>query len=106
MLHPEKSDARILMIAGAEDEDWDSAYSVRKIEEQLKKVRYGHDVKLIIFPHGSHLCGLLPNPEREKRLYRMMPFIGIMYKTFGKYRKENLEYFARAEKEIIEWVKQ
>ena len=106
MLHPEKSDARILMIAGAEDEDWDSAYSVRKIEEQLKKVGYGHDVKLIIFPHGSHLCGLLPNTEREKRLYRMMPFIGIMYKTFGKYRKENLEYFARAEKEIIEWVKQ
>ena len=105
MLHPESSAARILMIAGAEDEDWNSAYSVGMIEERLKKVGYEHEVKTVIFPHGSHLCGLLPDPEREKGLYRMMPLIGLMYKTFGKYRKENLGYFERAEKEIIEWVK-
>ena len=105
MLLPERSNARILIIAGAEDEDWNSVYSVGKIEEHLKNVNYEHAVKSVIFPHGSHLCGLLPNPEREKKLYRLMPLIGIMYKSFGKYRKENLEYFAQAEKEIIEWVK-
>jgi len=105
MLQPEKSNTRILMIAGAEDEDWDSVYSVGKIEEHLKNANYKHEVKSIIFPHGSHLCGLLPNREREKKLYRMMPLIGIMYKTFGKYRKENLEYFTQAEKEIIDWIK-
>lgn len=35
----------------------------------------------------------------------MIPLIGLMYKTFGKYRKENLGYFAESEKEIIDWVK-
>ena len=66
---------------------------------------YQKDVKVVIFPHGSHLSGLMPNREREKRLYRMIPLIGLMYKTFGKYRKENLGYFAESEKEIIDWVK-
>ena len=28
-----------------------------------------------------------------------------VYKTFGRYRKENLVYFAESEKEIIDWVK-
>ena len=104
MLHPEKSGARILMIAGAEDEDWNAAYSVGKLEKHLKEQGYEHEVRSLIFPHGSHLCGLMPNREREKKLYRLMPLIGIAYKTFGKYRKENLGYFARAEKEIIEWI--
>lgn len=35
----------------------------------------------------------------------MIPLIGLMYKTFGKYRKENLSYFERSEHEIIEWIR-
>ena len=31
----------------------------------------------------------MPNREREKKLYRMIPLVGLMYKTFGRYRKEN-----------------
>ena len=37
-------------------------------------------------------------------LYRMIPLIGLMYKTFGKYREENLSYSEKSEKEIIEWI--
>ena len=48
----------------------------------------------------------MPNREREKKLYRMIPLVGLMYKTFGRYRKENLRYFAESEKEIINWVKE
>lgn len=101
----EKTDCRILLIAGDEDEAWPSEYSVRTIEERLKSVSYGKDVKVIVYPHGSHINGLMPNKERERKLYRMIPLIGLMYRTFGKYRKENLSYFERTEKEIIEWIR-
>lgn len=65
---------------------------------------YDKDVKVIVYPHGSHLNGLMPNKKREKKLYRMIPLIGLMYKTFGKYREENLSYSEKSEKEIIEWI--
>ena len=101
----EQTGTRVLLIAGQEDEAWPAEHSVREIVRQLKDSGYKKDVKVVLFPHGSHLSGLMPNWEREKRLYRMIPLIGLMYKTFGKYRKENLAYFAQSEKEIIDWVK-
>ena len=101
----EKTDARVLLIAGQEDEAWPAELSAREIERQLKNSGYQKDVKVVLFPHGSHLSGLMPNREREKKLYRMIPLIGLMYRTFGKYRKENLGYFAESEKEIINWIK-
>ena len=104
-LEVEKTGARVLLIAGQEDEAWPAELSVRESERQLKDSGYQKAVKVVIFPHGSHLSGLMPNREREKRVYRMIPLIGLMYKTFGKYRKENLGYFAESEKEIIDWVK-
>ncbi len=103
-LTPEKTNARILLIAGVGDEAWPAEYSVREIEKNLKTVGYSRDVKVIVYPHGSHLNGLMPNREREKKLYRMIPLIGFMYKTFGKYRKENLSYSEQSEKEIIDWI--
>ena len=104
MLHPEKSGARILLIAGDEDECWPAEKSVRLLQKNLENVGYEKDVKAVIYPHGSHLNGLMPNRKREKKLYRMIPLIGIMYKTFGKYRRENLSYFEKSEKEIIDWI--
>lgn len=106
MLHPEESGARILMIAGDEDECWPAKYSVRTLQDNLSKAGYEKDVKVILYPHGSHLNGLMPDRNREKKLYRMVPLIGLMYKTFGKYKKENLAYFERSEKEIIDWIRQ
>ena len=105
MLHVEKSESRVLLIAGHEDEAWPAEYSVREIEKNLKSAGYEKDVKVIVYPHGSHLNGLMPNRDREKKLYRMIPLIGLMYRTFGKYRKENLRYFEESEKEIIDWIK-
>ncbi|MCR5384208.1 MAG: hypothetical protein K6E72_06215 [Saccharofermentans sp.] len=101
----EKTDARILMIAGGEDEAWPAEYSVRMIEQRLKSADYNKDVKVIVYPHGSHLNGLLPNNQREKKLYKMIPLIGLIYKTFGKYKAENLSYIEQSEKEIIEWIR-
>lgn len=105
MLHPEKSEARILMIAGDEDECWPAEYSVKLLQTELERISYEKDIKAVIYPHGSHLNGLMPNRNREKKLYRMIPLIGLMYKTFGKYRRENLSYFERSEHEIIEWIR-
>ena len=104
MLHPEASGSRILMIAGAMDEAWPSAESVRLLQTALREADYSQEVKTIVFPHGSHLTGLMPNREREKRLYRMIPLIGLMYRSFGKYRRDNMAYFEQAERAIIEWV--
>nr|MCR5328526.1 hypothetical protein [Saccharofermentans sp.] len=104
-LEVEKTNARILMIAGGEDEAWPAEYSVRMIEQRLKNVEYNKPVKVIVYSHGSHLNGLMPNKEREKKLYRMIPLIGLMYKTFGRYKNENLSYFEQSEKEIIEWLR-
>ena len=52
----------------------------------------------------DYLNGLMPNRQREKKLYRMILLIGLMYKTFGKYRKENMEYFEQTEREVIDWI--
>ncbi|MBR1529335.1 MAG: hypothetical protein IJ642_08555 [Oscillospiraceae bacterium] len=104
-LQIEQTDARVLLIAGQEDEAWPAAYSVRTIEQQLRAKGYQKDIKTVLFPHGSHLTGLMPNREREKKLYRMIPLIGLLYRTFGRYKKENLAYFAQSEKAIIDWVK-
>lgn len=103
-LNVEKTDARILLIAGDEDEAWPAEYSVRLIENDLMEKGYDKNVKVIVYTHGSHLNGLMPNREREKKLYRMIPLIGFMYKTFGKYKDLNISYFDNTEKEIIEWL--
>lgn len=103
-LSVERSNARVLLIAGDEDEAWPAEYSVRLIENDLKEKSYNKDVKIIVYPHGSHLNGLMPNREREKKLYRMIPLIGLMYKTFGKYKDLNISYFDNTEKEIIKWL--
>ena len=103
-LSVEKTGARVLLIAGDEDEAWPAMYSVRKIGEQLRAVHYDKDVKIIVYPHGSHLNGLMPNRVREKKLYRIIPLIGFVYKTFGKYRKENILYLKQSEREIIRWI--
>ena len=105
MLHPEISGARILMIAGKEDECWPAEQSVKILKKNFEDIGYERDVKAVIYAHGSHLNGLMPNREREKKLYRMIPLIGLMYKTFGKYKKENLSYFEESEREIIHWIK-
>lgn len=105
MLHPEKSGARILLLAGDEDECWPAECSAKRLKKNLSDIGYKKDVKMVIYPHGSHLNGLMPNRDREKKLYRMIPLIGIMYKTFGKYRRENLSYFERSEKEIVDWIR-
>jgi pimeloyl-ACP methyl ester carboxylesterase len=103
-LSVEKTNARVLLIAGDEDEAWPAEHSVRLIEKDLKDKGYGKDVKVIVYPHGSHFNGLMPNREREKRLYRMIPLIGLMYRTFGKYKDLNISYFDNTEKEIIKWL--
>lgn len=100
----EKSNARILLIAGDKDEAWPSAYSVRKIETYLAEMKYEKEVKAVIYENVSHLTGMMPNREREKLLYHLLPFVGLMYKSFGKHQKECLAAVEDAEKTIIEWI--
>lgn len=103
-LEIEKTNARILLIAGGADEAWCAQYSVSYIEQYLKEKNYEKDYKSIIYPNVSHLTGMMPNKERERKLYRMIPLVGIMYKSFGKHKKECMAAFEQSEKEIIDWL--
>ena len=103
-LHLEKTGARIIMIAGTGDEMWYSDYSVRYLKQRLDSANYEKEYKTVIFPNVSHLTGIVPNKEREKMLYFLLPLIGIFYKSLGKYKKECMEAFAQSEKEIIDFI--
>lgn len=100
----EKTNARVLLIAGGADEAWSAEHSVNVLNSYLERKNYTHDFKAIVYPNVSHLTGMMPNKEREKKLYRLIPLIGFMYKSFGKYKKECMEAFAKSEKEIINWL--
>jgi esterase/lipase len=100
----EKTNARILMIAGTGDEAWPSDYSVRYMEEHLDDVGYARDYKAVFYPNASHLLGMMPNREREKWLYRMIPVIGLAYRQFRTYNKECMQALEESEMEIIRWL--
>lgn len=100
----EKTHARILLIAGGADEAWPAEYSVNAMKEYLQTKNYPYDVKAIVYPNVSHLTGMMPNRERERALYRMIPLVGIMYKSFGKHREECMAALAKSEQEIINWL--
>ena len=40
----------------------------------------------------------------KRKLYRLIPLIGIMYKSFGKHKKECMVAFEQSEREIINWL--
>ena len=103
-LEIDKTDARILLIAGSADEAWPAEYSVSYIEQYLREKNYKKEYKSIIYPNVSHLTGMMPNKERERKLYRMIPLIGIMYRSFGKHKKECMDAFAKSEQEIVNWL--
>jgi hypothetical protein len=35
----------------------------------------------------------------------MIPLVGMMYKSFGKHKKECMAAFEQSEKEIINWLR-
>jgi pimeloyl-ACP methyl ester carboxylesterase len=96
----EKTNARILMIAGTGDEAWPSEYSVQYLKEQLHHVGYTNDYKAVFYPNASHLLGVTPNRERGKWLYRMIPLIGLAYRQFRTHKKECMQALEESEMEI------
>ena len=100
----EKTGARILLIAGGADEAWPAEYSVNEIRTYLENKHYEKEVRAVVYPNVSHLTGMMPNREREKKLYRMIHAIGFLYRSFGKYKKECMKAFEDSEKEIIGWL--
>jgi esterase/lipase len=100
----EKTNARILMLAGTGDEAWPSEYSVRYLKEQLERVGYSKDYKAVFYPNASHLLGVTPNRAREKRLYRMLPLIGLAYRQFRTHKNECMQALEQSEAEVIRWL--
>jgi alpha-beta hydrolase superfamily lysophospholipase len=100
----EKTNARILMLAGTGDEAWPSEYSVRYLKEQLERAGYTKDYNAVFYPNASHLLGVTPNRDREKWLYRMLPLIGLAYRQFRTHKKECMQALEQSESEVIRWL--
>ena len=98
----EKTHSRILMICGEYDEAWPSRISVEYMEARLKDHPYDH--KVIIYPKGSHLIGMMPSKEKNKLLYHCLPLVKIMDKSFGLDIHRSMEYFQKSENEIIHFL--
>ncbi|MBQ8135702.1 MAG: hypothetical protein IJ192_15100 [Clostridia bacterium] len=103
-LHLEKTGARILLVAGTGDEAWPSDYSANYIKQKLDKVNYPKEYKLLLYPNASHLIGVMPNRERNRGLYRILPLIGLMYRSIKDYPSESMKALEQSEKEVIDWI--
>ena len=103
-LHIEKTNARILLIAGSGDEMWPSGYSVEYMKNRLDEHNYPKAYKSLIYPNASHLIGVMPNKQRNKWLYRGLPVIGLMYKSFAANKEGCMKALEASEKEVINWI--
>lgn len=103
--HLETSGARILIIAGGEDEVWPAEYSAQYIRSGLEKVGYANDYRVLVYPKAGHLIGIMPGKERNKWLYRAIPIIGLLYRSLGKHRKECMDALRQSESEIINFIR-
>lgn len=103
-IHIEELNARILMIAGSGDEAWPSDYSVNYLKKRLKESGYSKEYKAVLYPNASHLVGMMPDKRRNKWLYRMLPLIGMMYKSLNAHREDCLKALEASEKEIVGWI--
>lgn len=102
--HLETSGARILLVAGTKDEVWPSEYSVKYIKNGLDRAGYAQDYKMLLYPNASHLIGIMPSRERNRWLYRAIPIIGLLYRSFARHRKECMDALEQSEREIINWI--
>lgn len=105
-IHIEELDARILLVAGTGDEAWPSDYSVNYMKQRLDETGYSKDYKAIIYPNASHLLGMMPSREKNRGLYRMIPLIGMMYKSLNTHRSDCMKALEDSEREIIEWIRE
>ncbi|MCM1192347.1 MAG: hypothetical protein NC389_07940 [Acetatifactor muris] len=103
-IHIEKLDARILLLAGTEDEMWPSDYSVKYLEKSLRENHYSREYKAVLYEGTSHLLGMMPGRKRNSVLYKMIPLIGIFYRRFRDDRNACMKALEQSEKEIIEWI--
>lgn len=104
-IHPEKANARILLIAGTGDESWPSEYSVNYLKNLLDERNYEKEYKTVVYPGASHLIGVMPSKKRSKWLYRLLPLIGLLYHSLNENRAACIKALESSEKEVIAWIK-
>ena len=64
----ENMKADVLLVAPERDNEWPSPVAVRRIKQKLSETSYPYRVKVVIYPHASHLLGTNP-PESWKKAF-------------------------------------
>ena len=54
--------------------------------------------------NSSHLLGVMPSRERNLMLYKMIPLVGLMYRSFLENRTACMNALDQSEREIVEWI--
>lgn len=103
-IHIEKTNARILLLAGTGDEMWHSEYSVKYLERTLRERNYPKEYKSVLYDGASHLLGVMPDREKNPWLYRMAPLIGLFYRSFGNDKAACMRALEQSEKEVISHI--
>ncbi len=100
----EKSNCRYLFVAGSDDEVWPSEYSINFMLNKLDNAGYKKEYKALIYPHGSHIIGMIPSRDKYKWQKRMLWLIGKIYKSFSLYRSESTRAINESEKAITDFI--
>lgn len=102
-LHIEELTADVLLIAGTADEMWPSDYSVHFLEKKMKDAGKTN-WKVCMYKDAGHLIGVMPVRERNKWLYRAIPLIGLMYRSFRDNRETCLKALEQSQAEILKFI--
>lgn len=95
----EKINGRILLIAGTNDESWNSEFSVSYMQRRLNITQFPFQHKLCKYK-GSHYIGIIPDIKK----HRLLNLIKLISKE-ERYNKADCENARKqSEQEIINWL--
>jgi len=102
-LRPEETGAELLLVCGDRDEAWPSSYSVEVLHERMAAA--GKQARKLVCPGAGHLLGVMPLREKNAWLYRAIPLIGLMYRSFRDDRSACLAALEMSQREILAFLR-
>ena len=105
MLRLDQTCARILLVYSMTDEQWDADYAAHRLVKTLLDHDFDREFKNLCFPEASHLLGVMPSRERNRKLFRWMPLLhGREFRNLRRDPKGCFMDMEQSEQVIIQWL--